>query len=128
MGFNENLAVQTAAVDYDNLFVTGSGFPIVTDAVIIASGNKLARGTVLGIVTASGKAVAVDSSKNTGVELPYAVLANDTDATAADVLAPIYLTGEYNGHKLIFGGSDTSDTHKTACRKIGIFIKSAVPV
>jgi hypothetical protein len=124
---NENLAVTSASVTYDNLFVVGSSFPVVIDAVTIASGNSLKRGTVLGIVTASSKAVAVDSSKTTGEQTAYAILANDTDASSADIIAPVYLTGEYNGDALTFGGTDTKTTHKAALRKIGIFIKSAQP-
>ena len=124
---NENYSVSSESVSYDNLFVTGSGFPVVIDYVTIASGHNYARGTVLGIVTASGKAVAVDSSKNTGEESVYAILANDTDATSADIAAPVYLTGEYNKAALTFGGTDTATTHQVALRKIGIFVKSAQP-
>lgn len=125
---NENLAITTESVTYDNLFVTGSGFPVVTSYVTIASGNNYKRGTILGIVTASDKAVAVDSTKNTGEESPYAILANDTNATSADTVAPVYFTGEYNGAALTFGGTDTIAKHKVALRKIGIFVKSAQPV
>lgn len=124
---NENLSITTETVSRDNLFVTGSGFPVVTDYVTIKSGNNLKRGTVLGIITTGGKAVAVDSTKTDGSEIAYAILASNTDATAADTLAPVYLTGEYNGNKLIFGGTDTITNHKTALRKLSIFIKSAVP-
>lgn len=124
---NENLSVTSESVTYDDLFVTGSGFPVVVDYVTIASGNNYKRGTVLGIVTASEKAVAVDSTKETGEGSAYAILASDTDATAADIVAPVYLTGEYNGNALIFGGTDTVATHKVALRKIGIFVKSAQP-
>ncbi len=124
---NENYGVTSESVTRDNLFVTGSGFPVVTDYVTIASGNNYSRGTVLGIVTVSGKAVAVDSAAETGEEAPYAILANDTDATAADKVAPVYLTGEYNGAALTFGGDDTDANHKAALRKLGIFIKSAEP-
>lgn len=123
---NENLAVTSISITHVELFVSGSGFPVVTDSVTVASGNKLTRGTVLGVVTASGKAVAVDSTKNTGEEAPYAILASDTDATSADVVAPVYLTGEVNSAVLTFGGTDTADTHKAALRKIGIFLKSVV--
>ncbi len=124
---NENYAVTSSSVSRDNLFVTGSGYPVVVDYVTVASGNNFTRGTVVGLVTASGKAVAVDSSKSTGEEAPYAILCNDTDASAADVVVPVYLTGEYNGAALTFGGTDTVAKHKVALRKLGIFVKSAVP-
>ena len=127
MPMTENLTVTSAAVSYDNLFVTGSGYPIVTDSLTIASGSNLVRGTVLGVITTGGKAAKVDSTKSDGSQTAYAILAQDTDATSADVVAPVYLTGEYNGNALVFGGTDVVATHKSALRKIGIFIKTALP-
>lgn len=125
MGQAENYAVTSTSFNYDNLIVTGT-FPIVTDSLIISSGSNYKRGTVLGVITATGEAVAVDSTKTDGSQIPYAVLTQDTDATAVDVLAPVYLTGEFNGDALVFGGTDTKTTHKAALRKIGIFIKTVV--
>jgi len=122
---NENLAVTSTSMTYDDLIVSGT-FPIITDSLVIASGNNLTRGTVLGVINASGKGVAVDSTKSDGSQVAYAILTQDTDATLADVLAPVYLTGEYNGDAMIFGGTDTKATHKSALRKIGIFIKTVV--
>lgn len=110
----------------DNLFA-GNVMPVVTEAVTIASGaGVLTRGTVLGRITASGKCVAVNSGNADGSQDPYAVLAHDVDATAADAVASVYLTGEFNEDELSFGGTDTADTHRVACRKIGIFFKKAV--
>ncbi|AIF51250.1 head decoration protein [Pelosinus sp. UFO1] len=122
---NENLAITTTSMTYDNLIVAGT-FPIVTDALTTASGNSYKRGTVLGVITTSGKAVKVDSSKTDGSETAYAILSQDVDATSADTVAPVYLTGEFNSDALIFGGTDTQATHKSALRKIGIFIKKVV--
>jgi hypothetical protein len=122
---NENLAVTSISTTYDNLMVSGT-FPVVTDSLIIASGNSYKRGTVLGVVDTTGKGVEVDSTKTDGSQVAYAILSQDTDATSADTLAPVYLTGEYNGDALIFGGTDTKATHKSALRKIGIFIKKVV--
>lgn len=122
---NENLAVTSASMTYDNLIVSGT-FPIVTDTLTIASGQNLTRGTVLGVVTIGGEAVKVDSTAVDGSGVAYAILCQDTDATLADVVAPVYLTGEFNGDALVFGGTDTKATHKNALRKIGIFIKTVV--
>lgn len=107
----------------DNLFV-GGVMPIVTDTVTLKSGVAYARGSVLGIVTTDGLAVKVDSSKSDGSEEPYAVLADDIDATDGNAVAPVYLTGELNAAALIFGGNDTVATHKKALRAIGIFAKA----
>lgn len=106
----------------DNLFA-GSA-EVVTDAVTLKSGTSYTRGTVLGVVTASGLAVAVDSSLADGSQTPYAILAEDVDASAADAPGAIYLTGEFNENALAFGGTDTADTHRKKLREIGIFLKT----
>lgn len=107
----------------DNLFAGGVQ-PVVTDAVTLVVGASYVRGAVLGIVTASGEAVTVDSAAVDGSQVPYAVLAEDVDATSAAAPAAIYLTGEFNEGKLTFGGIDTADTHRTKLREIGIFLKT----
>jgi hypothetical protein len=127
MSVNENFSPTYDSFTRDNLFASGSGFPIAVDYLTIASGASLTRGTVLGIITASGKAAKVNSANTDGSQTAYAILCQDTDASAADVVAPVYLTGEFNGNSLVFGGTDTTATHKAALRKIGIFIKSALP-
>lgn len=109
--------------EHDNLFAGGVQ-PVVTDAITLALGRSYARGTVLGIVTATGQANIVNSALADGTQTPYAILAEDVDATAAAMPAPIYLTGEFNQAALTFGGTDTIATHKRALRNIGIFLKT----
>ena len=61
---NENLTVTSESVLNTELFVAGSGLPVVTDSGTIASGANLTRGTVLGKAT---KAVGVPTyTDNTG--------------------------------------------------------------
>jgi len=109
----------------DNLMA--GDFPVVTGSGTVLSGaGKLVRGTVLGKVTASGKLVPVDSSKSTGEQTVFAVLAEDVDATSADVAAPLYLTGQYNTRKLVFGGTDTAVTHAAGARALSIFFTDTV--
>jgi len=107
----------------DNLFA-GNVFPVVMDKGTI-TGASLTRGTVLGQVTTGGKLVAVDSTKSDGSQTVYAILAEDADASEADKVVPICLTGEFNEARLIFGGTDTAATHKSNARKVGIFFKLA---
>lgn len=108
-----------------NLFA-GSVMPFVTDSVVIASGQTLSAGAVLGKVTSTGKYALVDSTASDGSENPVAILAVDVDASAADVTVPVYLTGEFNEDALTFGGTDTADTHRDALRALGIFLKKVV--
>lgn len=122
---------ETYEPQHDNLFAATQIMPIVADELMLqAGGGILKAGTVLGLITADEEAVTVDSSASDGSEEPYAVLAEDTDTGAASgnaVPAPVYLTGEFNQARMIFGGSDTYETHKAAARKVGIFFKPVVP-
>ena len=52
----------------DNL-IAGGDVPVLLKGVMIAKGNILKRGSVLGVVTASGKAVLADKSANDGSRL-----------------------------------------------------------
>lgn len=101
---------------YDNLFAGTA--EVVRDTII--AGEELKRGDVVGIITQSGKAVKVDSTKSDGSEKPYGIVADDA---VADKPVVLYLTGEFNENALNFGGTDTADTHRKALRDIGIFLK-----
>jgi len=54
------------------------------EKVTVASGQNLKTGTVVGIVTASGKATQLAPSANDGSENAAGVLVGDVDASAAD--------------------------------------------
>lgn len=53
-------------------------------------------------------------------------MAEDTDASAGDLEAITYHTGIFNKNALIFGGSDTFDTHKVALRELNIHGKGSI--
>lgn len=96
-------------------------FPISTESATILSGSGvLPRGRVLGMVDASGKLTNVDTAGTTGTEMPYAVLAETVDATSADAVAPVYLTGEFNPEALSVG-SGTVAGWKRKMRNISLF-------
>lgn len=109
----------------DNLFA-GHVMPKVTDEGIIAAGQNLPRGAVLGMVTATGKLKLVDKEASDGSQNVYAILAEDINATDADKTAPIYLTGEFNENALTLAAGTTVADIKTSARIVGIFIKSMV--
>jgi len=54
------------------------------DKVTVASGQNLKTGTVVGIITASGKVKQLAPSANDGSENAAGVLIGDVDASAAD--------------------------------------------
>ena len=113
-----------------NNLLAGLTMPQVTDQVTleadVSNDLSLAIGTVIALKS-NGKCVIVNSQAQ-GETDPHAVLAEATTVLhGSDTVAPVYLTGEFNSAALVFGGSDTTDTHKTAMRNKGMFIKSNIP-
>ena len=96
-------------------------FARVTRKGTIEAGNNLVAGTVLGQITANSKLKAVDDSLVDGAEAPYAILAHDVDASAADAEAVIYRSGDFNEDALTFGGDDTIADHRAALEAINIY-------
>lgn len=113
----------------DNL--VADDFPIMTDTVTIKAGQNLARGAVLGRITASGEyilSVTPAAVGNEGSEVPRRVLLHDTDASGAAKKAPAAQTGAFNSRSLTFGSGHSASTTATrdALADAGIFIRSSV--
>ena len=98
---------------------------IVTDSVTI-TGGAFKRGTVMGVITASGKYTQALAAATDGSQTPVAVLADDSDASAGDVTGGVYLMAEVNGNALILGAGITPGAAKTALRAVDIFVKNSV--
>ena len=81
--------------------------PIHAKKVTLITGQNLARGAVLGQITASGKYTLSLSAAADGSQTPVAILSEDTDATAADKEAEVYTTGDFNKDALILGTGHT---------------------
>jgi hypothetical protein len=117
----------TETINRDNLFAATQVQPVTsTTATVVSGEGVLARGSVMGRVTSSGKLKLVKSSAEDGSKTPYGILADSVDATSADATAVIFLTGEFNSDALIFGGTDTAADHEAEARKIGLFFKKNI--
>ncbi|MDR1516130.1 MAG: hypothetical protein LBS45_10580 [Synergistaceae bacterium] len=127
------------AITRDNL-IAGPRFPIQHKGVrLAAEQGKLARGTVLAIL-ADGTAVTVDSSStiNTGTtqnpvyvpdrDKPDCILAEDIDTGGAGdpIEAVAYSAGYFIRGALIFGGTDTWETHELEMRKLNMHMSALV--
>lgn len=108
----------------DNLFA--GDYPVNTDSITLASGQNLVRGSVLGRVTSSGKWVLSTSGASDGSQNPAAILAEDTNATSADTITTVYLSGDFNERALTFGASHTAASTKQALRALSIYLKDSV--
>lgn len=86
----------------------------------------LGDGFKVTIAAGSGSLQTVNSANVDGSQYPYAILGEDADATSAAKNVFVYKAGVFNKNALVFGGSDTADTHREALRDLGIFLKSAM--
>jgi len=108
---------------HDNLIA--GDMPRVSEKQTVLSGTgALTAGAVLAKDSGnSNKLVLVDDASGTAsINAPYAILAHDVDASAADAEAVVHLSGHFNELALTFGGDDTADDHRAALRGLGIFI------
>lgn len=115
-------------VTYDEL-IGGTAVAVMTANVTIAKLSAAAtykRGTLLGVVTASGKYAIVDSAATTGEKVASVVLAKDIEVgTSDDVVATVYTRGIFDREKLIVKAeSDSASAHEEELRKVGIYLTS----
>ncbi|MGP3594316.1 head decoration protein [Vagococcus sp. WN89Y] len=99
---------------------------LVTDTVTLTGGAVYRRGTVLGMITASGKYTISVKTAEDGSEKPVAILVDDVDTTRADQQGGIYLMGEFNQSRLIIDATWTLAELKTALRPLAIYLRGAV--
>ena len=113
-----------ATSSYDGL-IGGANPDLVTKNIVISSGaGILVRGTVLGKITVGGEYKKVDSTAADGSQIAKCVLMSGVDATSADVVATVYWSGRFNREHLVFGGTDTADTHEESLRDVNILLTS----
>jgi cellulase/cellobiase CelA1 len=121
-----NLYEQTGSYEPDNLII-GTTINSALKGVTLASGQGvLSRGTVIGIVTASGLGKVCDKASADGSEVASFILADEVDTTDASVVAQCYQSGEFNRGALVFGGTDTPADHEDELRTVNIILKDAV--
>ncbi|MFP3372440.1 head decoration protein [Pseudomonas sp. SIMBA_068] len=98
-------------------------FPVVMDSGVIAAGQQLLRGAVLGQVTASGEYLLCKAAAEDGSEAPKAILDCDVDTTDGALTAPIRLTGQVLGNQLTLGAGLTLAAAKAALRSLCLFVR-----
>ena len=114
-------------LNWDNLLSGDAAVPAVTESIVVDTGN-LARGALLGRITATGKWILSAAAAVDGSQTPRAILAEPTDATAADVVTVGYVTGQFNTAAITFGAGHTAASVKDGLAALGIFLKTNVPV
>jgi len=114
-----------ASASYAPDRLIAGNFPLVTRKVTIDTG-VLARGSLLGRITATGKYILSLSGASDGSEVPRAILAEPVDATSADVEAIVYEAGEFNETEVVFGAAHTVASTRDGLRDLNIYLKTPV--
>lgn len=102
--------------------VAGPPELVFSRKITLIAGQNLTRGAVLGKITASGKYNLSLSAAVDGSQTPDAVLAEDTDATAADVDTVAYFRGDFDETELTLGAAHTLASIREGLRGKGIFL------
>lgn len=105
----------------DNLLA--GEYPRVERVVTIAAGADLAKGAVLGRITANGKFKLSASASTDGSQTPDAVLAEKANAADNDVQAVVYFSGEFNENALVLGAGHTLDSVRIALRAKNVYLR-----
>lgn len=108
---------------YTPVQLSAGDFPVVMDVVIVAAGQVLEAGAVLGRVTANDEHKLSASAAADGSEDPVVVLDEAVDTTAGALPVPVRLTGEVLGSALTLGAGHTLASVKTALRPLSLFVR-----
>jgi len=111
----------TSAAPDPNDLIAGA-FPTVKRKVILAQGENLARGAVLGRVTADGTYKLSLAAAADGSEAPRAILGETIDATAQPAEAIVFETGHFVGARLTFGAGHSIASTRDGLRGLGIHL------
>lgn len=106
--------------------LAGNAHLLVARKVTVLSGQVLPRGAVLGIITASGKAILSLADASDGSQTPDLILAEDVDATGADATALAYERGDFNARAITLGTGHTVASIREGLRAKGIALLTAI--
>lgn len=97
------------------------------DVLLLADQGELVRGSVIGIITVSGKGKITEAGSSDGSEVANLILAETIDTTGADTVATAYKTGVFNRDLLVFGTGGATTTYEQDLRDVNIHLKDRAP-
>jgi hypothetical protein len=99
----------------------------ITRVKTIASGaGVLARGSLLGKVTATGKYILSLAAASDGSEVPDLILLEPVDASAADVNAAVAIAGQFAIQGVTFGAGHTAASTEAVLRTKDIYLSNVI--
>ncbi|MDQ0472810.1 head decoration protein [Labrys wisconsinensis] len=114
--------VETASFSPTHVVV--GDLKVFAEPETILSGQTLLQWTVVGRVTASGKWIKCVASANDGSQVPRGITVDAVDASAGDLVGPVYKLGQFNPDLLAMDASWTAAALKAAFAGSGIFLRS----
>lgn len=107
--------------------IAGNAHLLAGRSITILSGQVLARGAVLGKITASGKYVLSLAAANDGSQVPDLILAEDVNATGADKPGLAYERGDFSSGALTLGTGHSIASIRDTLRGKGITLITSIP-
>lgn len=107
----------------DNLFYGAE--PVITESATIAAGEEISRGAVLGKVTEGGALKLSAAGAADGSQTPYAIAADDVDASEEAKRTVVYVKGHFNSRALSLGTGHTVESIKAGLRTLGIYMSES---
>ena len=93
---------------------------IVINVTILSGEGEIAKGTVLGIDTTSGKYAKYTDGQSDGTEVAKAIAADEVDATSGDKLVAAYIRGAFVVSKLTgYDAAALTDLNGRLIGKVG---------
>lgn len=110
----------------DNL-IAENIHPLATGTVTVLSGEgKLSRGSVL-MRNSNNKFVLADEDSGTPLGTAEVILADEVDATSADAVANVYISGDFNTDALIVASGYTlSEADRVSLKNAGVYLVNGV--
>lgn len=115
-------AFGTTGTNTQDFLIHGDYDDLVARKITIITGQNLVRGAVLGKITASGKYNLSLSAASDGSQVPDLILAENIDASAADVAALAYSRGDFLIPGLTIGTAHTAASITEGLRTKGIVL------
>lgn len=98
----------------------------VSRSIVLAAGQNLPRGSLLGKITASGKYLLSTLAATDGSQVPATILCDDTNASSADQVTVAYFAGPFNENAVIYGAGQTPANTREALRDFSILLQSSI--
>ena len=119
------------ATSFENLIVGNGTFKEVAnlETVTVGATTTIARGSVMGKITADGKYIVSLSAAIDGSEVAVAIAAEDivnATAGALDYSASLFKAGSFNSTGVTFGTGHTVATTKDSLHNVSIEITNGV--